>query len=109
MRPRRPDALQRRPRTAGRCEMDLPERFHRAERKVLPAAGVGGPGPIGARTVLPGNPRDLFSEPPALFRRAGADRDVPDRGTGHADDHGLAEVSTAGPSVLHLRRDLSRL
>src|SRR2546427_1727857 len=89
--------------------MGLSERLRRAERNVLRASGMGGPGSPGAGTILPGDPGDLFAEPPSVFRSAGADRDVPDRGPGHQDDHGLAEVSSWIPSVLHLRGHVPRL
>src|SRR6266511_949225 len=108
LRSRRPIALPGRPRTTRRRGVGLSERLRRAERNVLPAPGVGGPGPPGARAILPGDPADLFAEPPSVFRSAGADRDVPDRGTRHPDDHGLAEVSPGISSLLHLRGDVPR-
>ena len=41
------------------------------ERKenVLPAAGVGGPSPLGAGIVLPGTPGGLLAELASVFRR----------------------------------------
>src|SRR2546428_8173582 len=69
---------------------------------------MGGPSPPGAGTILPANPGGFHAEPPSVFRSAGAYRDVPDRGTGHSDDHGMAEVPPQIPSLLHLRRDVSR-
>src|SRR5438309_5869629 len=104
-----PDVLRGRPRAAVRRGLGLSERLHRAERNVLPAARVVGPGSPGARTILPRDPRGFFAEPSPVLPGSGANRDVLDRGTGHPDDHGLAQASSWIPPLLHLRRDVPRL
>src|SRR5262249_60766565 len=97
------------PRPLRRCSLGLPQGLPPAAANILRASRVGGASSPGARTFLPGDPGRLFAEPPPVFRSAGPDRDVPDRRSGHTNDHGVAEAGPGIPSVLHLRRDVPRL
>src|SRR5437867_3317516 len=89
--------------------MGLPERLSRTEEHVLPAPRVGGPGASTAGTLLPGDPGGLLAESPSILWRPSTHRNVPDRGTGHPNDHGLAQASPRVASLLHLRRNVPRL
>ena len=76
---------------------------------LLPPARVGRAGCTQSRGLLQGTARSVYSKPPAVLWRPAAYCYVPDRRTRHPDDHGLAEARTWVTSLLHLRRNASRL
>ena len=77
------------------------------EEELLRSGGVGEPGTPRSRVLLPGTSGSFSPKPSPVFRGGGADRDVPNGGTGHPDDHGLAKVPARIPSLLHVRRNAS--
>ena len=79
------------------------------KNSVLSASGMGGPISSGARSVLSGTCATFFAEPSSILQWPGTGRDVPHRGTGHADDHGMAEAVAGISSLLLLRRSVPRL
>src|SRR6202035_5256968 len=89
--------------------MDLPEKPIAAKRNILQFEGMGEPGPLRARALLPGTPRCFLSKSATVFQWLPADCDVSDRRIRYQNDYGLAEASRRIASLLYIRRNAPRL
>src|SRR5439155_12109844 len=87
-----------------RFEFDFSEQSTRAENQLFPSERMGRSGKTRAGILLSGVPGGVYANPPALFQRPRADRDVLDGWIGHPNDYGLAGVPAGMPALLYLRQ-----
>ena len=79
------------------------------ERRVFHAPGMGESRTSESGSLLSGASLDLLAKPPSILQWTTTNRDVADRGPGHADDYGVAKIASWVSPLLFVRRYVSGL